>query len=78
MEKFKDLNSKIESAVVGSYKKIEDSVVENYKKLEEAAVEGYKKVEDVFIDALFSKVGETTEETRARLRGENKSKEEHK
>lgn len=68
MEKFNEVNKKIEEAVVEGYKKIENGVVEGYKKVEEAAVEGYKKVEGKFIDALFSKVGETTEETRERLK----------
>jgi len=75
MEKFKELNRKIEKTVTEGYKKIENGVVEGYKKAEDAAVEGYKKVEGVFLDALFSKPGETTEETRARLKtyaeGEN-------
>ena len=68
MEKFNEVNKKIEEAVVEGYKKIENGVVKGYKKVEGAAVEGYKKVEGKFIDALFSKVGETTEETRERLK----------
>ena len=68
MEKFNEVNKKIEEAVVESYRKIENGVVEGYRKVEGAAVEGYRKVEDKFIDALFSKVGETTEETRERLK----------
>ena len=67
MDKLHELNEKIETAVVEGYKKIESGVVEGYKKIESTVVEGYKKVEDKCIDALFSKVGETTEKTRARL-----------
>ena len=67
MEKLNEVNKKIEEAVVGGYKKIENGVVDGYKKIEEAAVESYKKLDDKFIDALFSKVGETTDETRERL-----------
>ena len=67
MEKFNEINKKIEEAVEEGYKKIETGVVDGYKKIEDAAVEGYKKVEGKFIDALFSRTGETTEETRQRL-----------
>ena len=71
MNKLHELNEKIENAVVSGYKKIETGVVDGYKKIENTVVDGYKKVEDKCIDALFSRVGETTEETRARLTEKN-------
>ncbi len=69
MSKFKEVNQKIEDAVVGGYQKIEDGVVSGYKKIEDGVVSGYRKVEDKFIDAFLAEEGETTEEARARLAG---------
>ena len=56
MSKLKEVNQKIEDAVVGGYKKIEEGVVS-----------GYQKIEDKFIDAFLAEEGESTEEARARL-----------
>lgn len=58
---------KIEDGVVGGYKKIEDGVVGGYKKIENGAVSGFRKVCDFFIRKLFSRKGETVEQTRERL-----------
>ena len=69
MSKIKEINQKIEDAVVGGYKKIEDGVVSGYQKIEDGVVSGYKKIEDRFIDAFLTRDGETTEEARARLNG---------
>ena len=69
MSKFKEVNQKIEKAVVGGYQKIEDGVVSGYKKIEDGVVSGYRKIEDTFIDAFLAEEGETTEEARARLTG---------
>ena len=57
----------IEDGVVGTYRKIEDSVVGGYQKIEDSAVNGFRKVSDWFIEKLFSRKGETVEETRKRL-----------
>lgn len=38
-----------------------------YKKVETGAVNGFRKVSDFFIKKLFSREGETVEETRERL-----------
>ena len=57
----------IEENVVGTYKKIEDGVVSGYKKVEQGAVSGFRKVSDFFIKKLFSREGETVDETRNRL-----------
>ena len=58
---------KVEDCVVGTYQKIEDGVVGCYQKIESGAVNGFHKVSDFFIKKLFSREGETVEETRKRL-----------
>ena len=58
---------KVEDIVVGTYQKIEDGVVGGYQKIESGAVKGFRKVSDFFIKKLFSREGETVEETRKRL-----------
>ena len=58
---------KVEDSVVGTYQKIESGVVGGYKKVEQGAVTGFRKVSDFFIKKLFSREGETVEETRKRL-----------
>ena len=63
----KEAYEAIEEGVVGSYKKIENTVVTGYKKVEHGAVNGFRKVSDFFIKKLFSRKGETVEETRERL-----------
>ena len=58
---------KVEDSVVGTYQKIEDGVVGGYQKIENGAVNGFRKICDFFIKKLFSREGETVEETRDRL-----------
>ncbi len=81
--KFLEANEKIADGVVSGYKKIETGVVEGYKKIEDGVVSGYKKVEqgavsgfekttDFFGEKLFTREGETVEDAKARLRGEEK------
>ena len=65
-------NEKIAEAVTGGYKKIEKGVVDGYKKIEQGIVGGYTKLEDKFVDAYLTKDGETVEEAKARLKGNNK------
>ena len=62
MSKIKEINQKIEDAVVGGYKKIEDGVVSGYQKIEDGVVSGYRKIEDKFIDTFLAEEGESTEE----------------
>ena len=50
-----------------AYEKIEDGVVGGYQKIENGAVSGFRKVCDFFIAKLFSRKGETVEQTRERL-----------
>lgn len=69
MSKFVETNEKIAEKVVGAYKKIEDGVVGAYKKVEDGAVNAYKKVEDTCVEKLFAKNGETVEDAKARLKG---------
>ena len=52
-----------------AYEKIEDGVVDGYRKIEDGTVSGFRKVCDFFIAKLFSRKGETVEETRKRLSG---------
>lgn len=72
MSKLAEANEKIAQAVVDGYKKIEDGVVGGYKKMEEGVVAGFNKVSDKIVGAVFSREGETVEETKARLSGEQK------
>ena len=60
----------IEENVVGTYKKIEDGVVGGYKKIEEGVVDGFNKVSDKFVEKLFTKEGESVEDAKKRLSGE--------
>ena len=62
-----DHYKKVEDSVVGTYQKIENGVVGGYQKIEDGAVNGFRKVSDFFIKKLFSREGETVEETRKRL-----------
>ena len=59
----------LEKGAVDAYQKIESGVVGTYKKIEDGVVSAYKKMEDHFVEKLFSKDGETVEETKDRLRG---------
>jgi len=57
----------IEHGVVGTYEKIEDAVVSGYKKVEQGTVSGFAKLTDKMVEKLFSREGETVEETKERL-----------
>ena len=50
--------------------KISDGVVEGYKKIESGVVTGYKKVEDAFVNTFIAKEGESVEDAKKRLSGE--------
>ena len=63
----KEAYQNLEDNVVGTYQKIEDGVVGGYQKIEDGAVNGFRRVCDWFIRKLFSRKGETVEETRKRL-----------
>ena len=70
MAKIADMNGKIAQTVTEGYKKIEDSVVGGYKKIEDGVVEGFGKVSDKFVEKLFAREGESAEEAKKRLSGE--------
>ena len=70
MSKFADMNEKIANAVTEGYQKIEDGVVGGYKKIENGVVRGFGKVSDGFVKTFFAKDGETVEEAKKRLSGE--------
>ena len=70
MSKFVEANEKIAESVVKGYQKIEDGVVAGYKKIETGAVEGFGKVVDKCVEVLFAKEGESVEDAKKRLSGE--------
>lgn len=63
-------NEKIAKKVVSGYKKIEDGVVGSYKKIENGAVTGFGKIVDSFVDNFLTKDGESVEDAKKRLAGE--------
>lgn len=69
MSKLVEANEKIAEAVVAGYKKIEDGVVGGYKKIEQGAVKGFEKVTDKCVEVLFAKEGESVEDAKKRLAG---------
>lgn len=74
MSKFAEVNEKIAEKVVEGYKKIEDGVVGGYKKIEKGAVDGFNKVNDKIIEKVFAKEGETAQDAKKRLTGEQSDK----
>ena len=58
------------SKLVEANERIAEAVVEGYKKVEKGAVEGFTKVTDKCVEKLFAKEGETVEEAKKRLSGE--------
>ena len=70
MAKIADMVEKMGEAVTEGYKKIEDGVVSGYKKIEDGVVEGFGRVSDKFVEKLFTKEGESVEDTKKRLSGE--------
>ena len=57
------------SKFIEANEKIAEKVVAGYKKIEKGAVEGFTKMNDKIIEKVFSKDGETVEETKERLLG---------
>ena len=70
MAKIADMVEKISETVTEGYQKIEDGVVGGYKKIETGVVGGFVKVSDKFVDVLFTKEGESVEDAKKRLSGE--------
>lgn len=74
-EKFLEEDGSLKTGKVGAvvtegFQKIEDGVVSGYKKIESGVVEGFNKVNDKVIDALFTKEGESVEDAKKRMNGE--------
>ena len=65
--KFIEANEKIAETVVEGYKKIEEGVVKGYKAVEKGAVDGFNRMNDKIIEKVFSKEGESVEDTKKRL-----------
>ena len=63
---------KIEDAVVGGYQKIENAVVSGYQKMENTVVSGFAKMTDKMVEKLFAREGESVEEAKNRLNGNDK------
>lgn len=57
---------------VGVYQKIEDGVVTGYKKMESGIVDGFGKVVDKCVEVLFARKGESVEDAKRRLNGEDR------
>lgn len=74
--KLVEMNKKIEEGVVSGYKKIEEGVVSGYKKIENGAVEGFEKITDKFVDQFLTREGESVEDAKKRLAGEQSTSEE--
>ena len=70
MAKIADMGEKIAKSVTEGYQKIEDGVVGGYQKIETGVVEGFNKISDKFVETLFAKEGETVEEAKKRLSGD--------
>ena len=70
MTKIANMVEKIGETVTEGYQKIEDGVVGGYKKIENGVVEGFTKVTDKCVEVLFAKEGESVEDAKKRLSGE--------
>ena len=70
MTKIANVVEKMGETVTEGYKKIENGVVNGYKKIETGVVEGFGKVSDKCVEKLFAKEGESVEDAKKRLSGE--------
>jgi len=71
-EAAKEVVQVMADAAVAGYKMIEDGVVTGYKKVETGAVEGFGKVVNKCVEVLFAKEGESVEDAKNRLSGNQK------
>lgn len=72
MSSIVEAGGKIAEGVVKGYKAIEDGVVGGYKAIESGVVKGFTNLTDKCVEVLFAREGETVEEAKKRLSGENK------
>ncbi|MDD3369833.1 MAG: hypothetical protein PHP50_13290 [Lachnospiraceae bacterium] len=63
------------SKLIAMNRKIEEKVVGGYKKIENGAVGGFNKVADKFVDNYLTREGESIEGARARLKEEQRERE---
>lgn len=68
-------NEKIADTVTTGFKKMSDGVVRGFDKMSNSEVNGYTKIEDKFVDRYLTKDGESVEEAKKRLKGEEKIRE---
>ena len=59
------------SKIVKANEKIEEKVVGTFKKIEDTVVGGYTKIEDAFVDRYLAKDGETVEDAKKRIKGQD-------
>lgn len=67
-------NEEIAKKVSGAFEQIEDTVVGGYMQIQDAVVGGYTKVEDAFVGRYLVREGETIEQTKERLKEEQKQR----
>ena len=66
-EKFLEEDGSLKTGKVG------ETVVDGFKKIEDGVVEGFQKMTDKIVEKVFAKEGESVEEAKARLNGEEKA-----
>ncbi len=64
MPNLKEMERKIENAVVEGFQKIENGVVDRYKKIEDSVVEGWRKIPDKFVDLFLTCKGKKVKEAK--------------
>ena len=68
--KLVEVNDKIAKKVTEGFGKITDAVVGGYRKVEDGVTGGYEKIEDKFVETYLTREGETVEDAKKRLKGE--------
>ena len=75
MANFKEANEKILDGITEGYEKIETGVVDGYKKVENTVVDRFNKITDKFVGKFLTRDGESAEDARARIAGNQKVRE---
>ena len=75
MADFKETSEKIVDSITEGYEKIEEGVVGGYKKVEDTVVGSFNKMTDKFVGKFLTKEGETLEDAKARIAGDQKARE---
>lgn len=60
------------SKFVKANEKIAEKAASTFGKIESGVTEGYTKIEDAFVERYLTRDGESVEDAKARLKGENK------